>query len=63
MTKEGRGKQGFASMDPKRRAETARRGGAAVPADKRAFAQDRDLAVRAGRLGGLARRGTKDAEK
>ena len=32
--------------------EAARKGGAAVPADRRAFSQDRDLAKRAGQKGG-----------
>jgi uncharacterized protein len=50
-------KKGFASMDPERRREIARRGGASVPADKRSFSQDRDLAANAGRKGGAASRG------
>jgi general stress protein YciG len=46
--------RGFASMDPARQREIARRGGASVPADKRSFSQDRDLARDAGRKGGEA---------
>ncbi len=48
---------GFAAMDPERRREVARRGGAAVPAEKRSFAQNRDLAITAGRTGGIASKG------
>jgi hypothetical protein len=44
-------------MDPERRREIARRGGASVPSEKRSFAQDRDLAANAGRKGGAASRG------
>ncbi len=49
--------RGFAAMDPERRREIARRGGASVPSDKRSFAQNRDLASDAGRKGGAASRG------
>lgn len=45
-------------MSPERLLETARRGGASVPADKRAFATNRELAVEAGRKGGQAVRKT-----
>lgn len=48
-------KRGFAAMDPERRREIARRGGASVPAEKRSFSQNRDLAASAGRTGGSAR--------
>jgi hypothetical protein len=44
-------------MDPERRREIARRGGASVPSDKRSFAQDRSLAADAGRKGGSASKG------
>jgi hypothetical protein len=50
-------KRGFAAMDPERRREIARRGGASVPSEKRSFAQNRDLAANAGRKGGAASRG------
>ncbi|MGH6958536.1 MAG: general stress protein [Caulobacteraceae bacterium] len=50
-------RRGFAAMDPERRREIARRGGASVPSEKRSFAQDRDLAANAGRKGGAASRG------
>ena len=50
-------RRGFAAMDPDRRREIARRGGASVPSDKRSFSQNRDLAADAGRKGGSASRG------
>ncbi len=53
MTEEKK-KQGFAAMDPERQLELARRGGAAVPADKRSFATNSELARKSGRKGGLA---------
>ncbi len=52
-----RGRRGFAAMDPERRREIARKGGASVPSEKRSFAKDRDLAAQAGRKGGEASRG------
>jgi general stress protein YciG len=45
-------KRGFASMSLEKRTEIARKGGAAVPAEKRAFSKDSALASRAGRMGG-----------
>ncbi len=50
-------RRGFAAMDPERRREIARRGGASVPSEKRSFAQNRDLAANAGRKGGTASKG------
>jgi general stress protein YciG len=50
-------RRGFAAMDPDRRREIAKRGGASVPGEKRSFAQNRDLAADAGRMGGAASRG------
>jgi general stress protein YciG len=44
-------------MNPERRREIARKGGASVPGEKRSFAKDRDLAAAAGRKGGEASRG------
>lgn len=46
--------RGFAAMDKTRQREIARKGGAAVPHEKRSFSQDRDLAAAAGRKGGEA---------
>lgn len=61
----GISKRGFASMDPARQREIARKGGASVPSEKRSFSQDRSLAAQAGRKGGEASHGTrnKDAVK
>lgn len=47
-----KGLRGFAAMDPERRREIARRGGASVPADKRSFSAQAGLAASAGRVGG-----------
>lgn len=44
-------------MDPERRLEIARKGGAAVPGHKRSFSNNRDLAMSAGSKGGKASRG------
>jgi general stress protein YciG len=52
-----RARRGFAAMNPERRREIARKGGASVPGEKRSFAKDRDLAATAGRKGGEASRG------
>ena len=53
----GVSKRGFASMDPERQREIARKGGASVPSEKRSFSQDRGLAAQAGRKGGMVSRG------
>jgi general stress protein YciG len=51
-------KRGFASMSPEKQREIASKGGKSVPADRRSFAQNRDLASQAGRKGGqLSRSG------
>jgi general stress protein YciG len=47
-------KRGFASMDEERQREIASKGGKSVPAEKRSFSQDRELASEAGRKGGQA---------
>ena len=44
-------------MNPERRREIARKGGASVPDEKRSFSQDRALAAAAGRKGGEAYHG------
>jgi len=54
---EGKQRRGFACMDPERRREIARKGGASVRPDNRSFSRDRDLASAAGRKGGEASRG------
>ena len=51
--------RGFASMDPARQLELARKGGASVPAAKRSFSQDRTLASVAGKKGGEASHGAR----
>lgn len=48
-------KRGFGSMDPERRREIARKGGASVDPSKRSFARDPSLASSAGRKGGQAK--------
>ena len=58
----GVSKRGFASMDPERQREIARKGGASVPSEKRSFSQDRSLAAQAGRKGGEASHGTRRPE-
>lgn len=59
----GVSKRGFASMDPERQREIARKGGASVPSEKRSFSQDRSLAAQAGRKGGEASHGARPATK
>jgi uncharacterized protein len=49
--------RGFAAMTPERRREISSLGGKALPAHLRSFAQNRDLASKAGALGGHASRG------
>lgn len=53
-------KRGFASMDKDRLREVSSKAGASVPAHKRSFAKDPDLAKRAGALG-AAKKLDKDA--
>jgi len=53
----GISRRGFASMDPEKQRALARKGGASVPADKRSFSQNRQLAASAGRKGGEASHG------
>jgi general stress protein YciG len=48
-------KRGFAAMDRTRQRDIASKGGSSVPVAKRSFSRDHELAVRAGRKGGLAR--------
>lgn len=49
----GSSNRGFASMDKARQREIASLGGKSVPAEKRSFSQNRELASEAGRKGGL----------
>ena len=46
--------RGFAGMDPDKRREIARKGGAKVPHEKRSFSHNKELAADAGRKGGRA---------
>ena len=55
-------KRGFASMDEERQREIASKGGRSVPAEKRSFSQDRELASNAGRKGGQATGGARGSE-
>lgn len=55
----GISRRGFASMDPERQREIARKGGASVPSDKRSFSQNRELAASAGRKGGETSHGSR----
>lgn len=47
--------RGFASMEPGRRRDIARKGGVSVPPEKRSFSQNRELASEAGQKGAAAR--------
>lgn len=47
--------RGFAALSPERRKEIARMGGKSIAPDKRAFSQNRELASRAGKVGGSVR--------
>lgn len=49
----GRQVRGFGAMDAAKRREIARKGGSGVPADKRSFYVNRELATTAGMIGGL----------
>ena len=49
-----RSRRGFASMDGTRQREIARKGGESVPAEKRSFSLNRELAAESGRKGGHA---------
>ena len=51
--------RGFASMDPAKQREIARKGGESVPNEKRSFSQNRELAASAGRKGGEASQGAR----
>lgn len=55
----GTSNRGFASMDPEKQREIARKGGESVPNEKRSFSQDRELAAMAGRKGGEASQGAR----
>lgn len=52
-----RSRRGFAAMDPEKRRRIAAKGGASVEGHKRSFAKNRDLAISAGRKGGINSKG------
>ena len=47
--------RGFAALSPERRKEIASMGGKSIAPDKRAFSQNRELASRAGKIGGASK--------
>jgi general stress protein YciG len=49
-------------MTPEKQREIASKGGKSVPAEKRSFSQNRDLAAQAGRKGGLASQNEQNAD-
>jgi uncharacterized protein len=57
----GTSKRGFASMDRQKQREIARKGGESVPAEKRSFSQNHELAAQAGRKGGQASQGSRNS--
>lgn len=57
-----RSRRGFASMDPAKQREIARKGGRSVPSEKRSFSQDHKLASDAGRKGGHVSHGRRDED-
>jgi len=60
MTDKPKKPRGFAAMSPEKRAEIARLGGKAVPAEKRTFSVKEGLASKAGSKGGKAKRKPKE---
>jgi hypothetical protein len=44
--------RGFASMDPEKQKEIAKKGGESVPPEERSFSKDHELAREAGKKGG-----------
>ena len=62
-TAKGSSTRGFASMNAERQREIASKGGRSVPAEKRSFSQDRELASAAGRKGGQSSGGARGSEE
>lgn len=54
--------RGFASMDPEKQREIARKGGRSVPNEKRSFSQNHQLASEAGRKGGHSSHGRRSLD-
>jgi uncharacterized protein len=48
-------------MDRQKQREIARKGGESVPAEKRSFSQNHELAAQAGRKGGQASQGSRNS--
>lgn len=48
-------------MDREKQREIARKGGESVPAEKRSFSQNHELAAQAGRKGGQASQGSRNS--
>lgn len=65
MTEEPKIKKprGLAAVSPERRAEISRMGGKSVPSHNRSFAKDRDLASRAGTIGGQSGTGPRKSKE
>lgn len=61
-TPNGNSRKGFGSMTPERRREIAAMGGKSVPAGRRSFSLDPDLAAQAGRKGGSVSPSKKDVD-
>lgn len=59
----GTSNRGFASMDPAKQRAIASKGGSSVPAEKRPFAQNHQLAAEAGRKGGENSHGGRKPER
>lgn len=57
MDPKPKSRRGFASMDPERVREIARKGGASVQPQNRSFSRDPKLASRSGAKGGKASKG------
>ncbi len=55
-------KRGFASISVEKRREIASKGGKSVPAEKRSFSQNRNLATEAGRKGGSTSHKSRSAD-
>ncbi len=55
-------KRGFALISVEKRREIASKGGRSVPAEKRSFSQNRNLATEAGRKGGLNSRNSQSTD-
>ena len=55
--------RGFAGMDDDRQRDIASKGGQSVPAEKRSFSQDHELAAEAGKRGGESSHGDRQQQQ